>query len=36
LRDELSRGSSPDGRIPVAVAEYITKQRLYSPGVTER
>jgi nicotinate-nucleotide adenylyltransferase len=36
LRDELSRGSSPDGRIPVAVAEYITKQGLYSPGVTER
>jgi nicotinate-nucleotide adenylyltransferase len=36
LRDELSRGSSPDGRIPVAVAEYITKQGLYSPRVPER
>jgi nicotinic acid mononucleotide adenylyltransferase len=36
LRDELSRGSSPDGRVPVVVAEYITKHGLYSPGVTER
>jgi nicotinate-nucleotide adenylyltransferase len=36
LRDELSRGSSPDGRVPVAVAEYITKQGLYSAGVTQR
>jgi len=36
LRDELSRGASPDGRFPVAVAEYITKQGLYSPGVTQR
>ena len=34
LRDELSRGASPDGRFPVAVAEYITKQALYRSGET--
>lgn len=36
LRNELSRGVSPAGRVPAAVAEYITKQGLYSPGVAER
>lgn len=36
LRDELAQGVSPAGRVPEAVAEYITKQALYSPGGTER
>lgn len=29
LRDGLERGSSPAGRVPEPVAEYITKHRLY-------
>lgn len=32
LRGELSRGASPAGRVPAAVAEYITKHGLYSAG----
>ena len=36
LREELSRGASAAGRVPPAVAEYITKQGLYSAGVGER
>jgi nicotinate-nucleotide adenylyltransferase len=31
LRDELSEGVSPAGRVPESVAEYITKQGLYRP-----
>ena len=33
LRNELSRGESPAGRVPEPVAEYITKQGLYGSGV---
>ncbi len=33
LRDGLSRGVSPVGRVPESVAEYITKQGLYGCGV---
>jgi nicotinate-nucleotide adenylyltransferase len=29
LRDELSRGGNPAGRVPGPVAEYLTKHRLY-------
>lgn len=36
LREELSRGVSPAGRVPAAVAEYITKQGLYNRGVGRR
>jgi nicotinate-nucleotide adenylyltransferase len=32
LREELSRGASPAGQVPAAVAEYITKQGLYISG----
>lgn len=34
LRSDLERGIGPAGRVPEAVAEYITKQGLYSSGVT--
>ncbi len=33
LRNDLSRGESSSGRVPEAVAEYITKQNLYASGV---
>ena len=36
LREELARGESAAGRVPPAVAEYITKQGLYSAGAGER
>ncbi len=36
LRDELAQGLSPHGRVPEAVAEYITKQALYRPDGIER
>lgn len=36
LREDLTRGSSAAGRVPPAVAEYITKQGLYRAGVGER
>jgi nicotinate-nucleotide adenylyltransferase len=36
LRDALERGESAAGRVPAAVAEYITKQGLYSSGVARR
>jgi nicotinate-nucleotide adenylyltransferase len=32
LRGDLSRGASPAGRVPAAVAEYITKHGLYISG----
>ncbi|HEY6146786.1 MAG TPA: nicotinate-nucleotide adenylyltransferase [Thermoanaerobaculia bacterium] len=36
LREDLTRGSSAAGRVPPAVAEYITKQGLYRAGAGER
>jgi len=36
LRDALARGEIPGGRVPAAVAEYITKQGLYGSRVTRR
>jgi nicotinate-nucleotide adenylyltransferase len=36
LRDALERGESPAGRVPAAVAEYITKHGLYGLGVARR
>lgn len=36
LRRDLSRGASPAGRVPAAVAEYITKHGLYIPGNDQR
>ncbi len=36
LRDALEKGRSAAGRVPAAVAEYITKHGLYSSGVTRR
>ena len=36
LRRELARGASAAGRVPPAVAEYITKQGLYTSGAGER
>jgi nicotinate-nucleotide adenylyltransferase len=32
LREDLARGASPAGRVPAAVAEYITKHGLYISG----
>jgi nicotinate-nucleotide adenylyltransferase len=34
LRNDLERGVGVAGRVPEPVAEYITKQGLYRPGVT--
>jgi nicotinate-nucleotide adenylyltransferase len=36
LRKDLSGGRSAAGRVPGPVAEYITKQGLYRPGVARR
>jgi len=36
LREDLARGASAAGRVPSAVAEYITKQGLYRTGAGER
>jgi nicotinate-nucleotide adenylyltransferase len=36
LRDALARGENPAGRVPAAVAEYITKHGLYRSRVTRR
>ena len=36
LREDLARGMSAAGRVPPAVAEYITKQGLYRTGAGER
>ena len=36
LRDALERGESPAGRVPAAVAEYITKHGLYGLGAARR
>jgi nicotinate-nucleotide adenylyltransferase len=36
LREDLARGASAAGRVPPAVAEYITKQGLYRTGAGER
>jgi nicotinate-nucleotide adenylyltransferase len=36
LRRDLERGIGVAGRVPAPVAEYITKQGLYGPGVTRR
>ncbi len=33
LRNDLSRGESISGKVPEAVAEYITKQKLYASGI---
>lgn len=35
LREKLSSGQRPAGQVPPAVAEYITKQGLYSAGVVQ-
>jgi nicotinate-nucleotide adenylyltransferase len=36
LRKDLARGASAAGRVPPAVAEYITKQGLYRAGAGDR
>jgi nicotinate-nucleotide adenylyltransferase len=36
LRADLEAGQSPAGRVPAAVAEYITKHGLYRSGVARR
>jgi nicotinate-nucleotide adenylyltransferase len=36
LRKDLARGTSAAGRVPPAVAEYITKQGLYRAGAGDR
>jgi nicotinate-nucleotide adenylyltransferase len=36
LREALERGESAAGRVPRAVAEYITKHGLYRPRVAQR
>ncbi|MDQ2871344.1 MAG: nicotinate-nucleotide adenylyltransferase [Acidobacteriota bacterium] len=35
LREKLSSGQRPSGLVPSSVAEYITKQALYSAGVVQ-
>ncbi|MCA1581356.1 MAG: nicotinate (nicotinamide) nucleotide adenylyltransferase [Acidobacteria bacterium] len=35
LREKLSSGQRPSGLVPPSVAEYITKQGLYSAGVVQ-
>jgi nicotinate-nucleotide adenylyltransferase len=36
IRDDLVKGRSVAGRVPVPVAEYITKQGLYKTGMPQR
>ena len=36
LRNDLEAGRAIGGRVPEPVAEYITKQGLYKPGMSQR